>query len=68
MSNHSRLTTAEAAEFLGLSAETLTTWRCTKRYEIPYLKVGKKVFYVLTDLETWLESRKVSPAAQEVKQ
>jgi len=60
MEHNSRLNNSEAAEFLGVSPCTLVTWRSTQRYSIPYVKVGKKVFYYLADLRAWLESRKVT--------
>lgn len=59
MSDNPKLNNSQAAKVLGVSPCTLVTWRCTKRYHIPYVKVGKKVFYYLDDLLTWLESRKV---------
>jgi excisionase family DNA binding protein len=55
-----KLSNSEAAEYLGVSPNTLVTWRCTKRYAIPYVKVGRKVFYFADDLRTWLDSRRVS--------
>jgi hypothetical protein len=49
-----------AADFLGLaSGKVLTVWRCTKRYDLPYIKVGGKVLYDVDDLLAFLESRKV---------
>jgi len=49
-----------AAEFLGLhSSGTLAVWRCTKRYDLPYIKVGHKIMYDVADLLAFLESRKV---------
>jgi excisionase family DNA binding protein len=54
-----RLTPSEAAEYLGLSSATLDTWRCTKTYDLPYIKVGGRVQYYLRDLDAFLESRKV---------
>jgi predicted site-specific integrase-resolvase len=60
MRDSSRLNNSQAAEFIGVSPCTLVTWRCTGRYSIPYVKVGKKVFYYLNDLQEWLESRKVT--------
>lgn len=56
------LNTIEAAEFLGTSPGTLEVWRCTKRYAIPFLKVGRLVRYRRSDLEQWLQSRTVSCA------
>jgi len=49
-----------AAEFLGVSRETLAVWRCTKRYPLPYIKVGRLVKYREADLAAFLESRRVS--------
>ncbi|SRR6266540_352846 len=53
------LRTEAAAQHLGVSQTTLTTWRCVKRYALPYLKVGSKVYYRRSDLDQWLESRTV---------
>ena len=39
------LTTREAAAMLDVSAQTLEVWRCTKRYPLPYLKIGHNVRY-----------------------
>jgi hypothetical protein len=48
-----------AAGFLGVKGPTLAVWRCTKRYDLPYIKVGAKVYYDENDLLEFLESRKV---------
>jgi excisionase family DNA binding protein len=55
-------TTREAAEFLGLSSGTLPIWRCVGRYNLPFLKIGRKVYYDEADLIAWIESRKVRQA------
>lgn len=47
----------EAAQVLGVSLSTLAVWRCTGRYNLPYIKVGRKIRYRLADLEAWLETR-----------
>ena len=49
-----------AAEFLGLRPNTLPIWRCTRRYNLPYHKVGRRVFYDEVDLLAFLDSRKVA--------
>jgi excisionase family DNA binding protein len=54
------ITPAEAAEFLNVKVQTLSVWRSSKRYGLPYLKVGNAIRYRLADLEKWLESRTVS--------
>lgn len=51
------LTDAEAAEILGVTTGTLATWRCTKRYALKWIKVGRKIRYRLTDVVEWIDSR-----------
>jgi predicted site-specific integrase-resolvase len=46
-----------AADFLQLAPGTLSVWRSTGRYKVPFVKVGHLVRYRRSDLETWLESR-----------
>ncbi len=46
-----------AAELLDVSPGTLSVWRSTGRYALPFLKVGRKVRYRRSDLMAWLESR-----------
>ena len=47
----------EAANILGVSSGTLSVWRCTKRYGLPYIKVGARVMYRLVDLQEFIERR-----------
>lgn len=51
-----------AAEFLDLKPGTLSVWRSTGRYAIPFLKIGSRVRYKRADLECWLASRTRSVA------
>jgi hypothetical protein len=53
-----------AADILGVTAGTLSVWRCTRRYPLPYIKVGRAVRYRLSDLEAFLASRTVGSAAE----
>lgn len=46
-----------AADFLHISPGTLSVWRSTGRYQIPFIKVGHCVRYSKKSLEAWLESR-----------
>jgi hypothetical protein len=57
--NKYRLDTAHAAEILDQKPTTLVTWRSTKRYDLPYVKIGGKVRYSEEDLLAFIESRKV---------
>ena len=46
---HDRLINdAEAAEYLDTTTSTLAVWRCTGRYDLPYVKVGRNVRYRLS--------------------
>lgn len=47
----------EAADFLSISPGTLSVWRSTGRYCIPFVKVGRRVRYRVADLDKWLASR-----------
>lgn len=51
------LSEREAAAVLDVAPGTLSVWRSTGRYPIPFVKVGRKVRYRQADLEKWLESR-----------
>lgn len=51
------LNDAEAAQLLGVSPATLSVWRCTGRYNIPFVKVGRLVRYRQADLVAWLDRR-----------
>lgn len=59
------LTRQEAAEYLGVQPQTLAVWACTKRYAIPFIRVGHSVRYRLQDLNDWLASRTVGGATNE---
>jgi len=47
------LTPQDVATRLGVSTTTLSTWRCTKRYPLPYVKVGRLVRYRLADVDAF---------------
>ena len=49
------LPAAKAANYLGITPETLAVWRCTNRYPLPYVKIGRKVMYRQVDLETFIQ-------------
>ena len=51
------LTEKEAAEYLGVSPSTLTVWRCTRRYPLAFLKIGRCIRYRPEALEEFMESR-----------
>jgi excisionase family DNA binding protein len=50
----------EVAARLGVSPGTLAIWRCTGRYRLPFVKVGRLVLYRPEDLEAFIQRRLVS--------
>jgi len=55
------LTPAEAAAMLGVTVGTLQVWRCTRRYPLPFVKVGRKPMYRQEAIQAFIDSRTVSP-------
>ncbi|MCO6413528.1 MAG: helix-turn-helix domain-containing protein [Thiogranum sp.] len=54
-----RLDRREAAEYLGVSPNTLTCWASEKKGP-PFYKPGKRCLYKVEDLDAFLESRRVA--------
>ena len=46
-----------AAQFLDMSPGTLSVWRSTGRYNLPFIKIGRNVRYRRADLIAWLAKR-----------
>ena len=59
------MTPAEVAAYLGVSIETLNVWRCTKRYNLAYVKTGRLVRYRAEDVEAFVMSRLNGGAAND---
>ena len=51
-----------AAAYIGVTPGTLEVWRCTKRHQILYIKVGRLVKYRQSDLDAWLAAQTVGAA------
>lgn len=45
------------SKLLEVSVGTLSVWRCTGRYNLPYVKIGRKVRYRASDVVAFIESR-----------
>ena len=52
-------TEAEAADYLSVEPQTLCAWRCTRRYNLRFIKVGRLIRYRPEDVEAFLEERTV---------
>jgi excisionase family DNA binding protein len=59
----SLLTRTEAAEYLGVTPQTLAVWACTRRYNLPVVKMGRLAKYKLSDLDEFINSRSVGGIA-----
>ena len=59
------LTEAEAADYLSVEPQTLCSWRCTRRYNLPFIKVGRLVRYREEDIEAFLEERTVGAVRED---
>lgn len=53
-------TPKEAAEILGIDAATLAVWRCTQRVDLPFVKIGGRVRYILEDVLQFIENNRRS--------
>ena len=53
------LNPTETAAILGIAVGTLSVWRCTRRYDLPYVKSGRRVKYRPSDIEAFITSRTV---------
>lgn len=56
MSETKLLCPKEAAKIIGVSEGTLAVWRCTKKYPIPFVKIGTRVRYKSDDINRWIDS------------
>lgn len=54
-SNDGLCTPVEASQILGVTTHTLAVWRCEKRYNLPYVKVGRLVRYRRSDITDFIE-------------
>lgn len=50
------LTPEQVSEMLVVPVATLAVWRCTMRYNLPFIKVGKHVRYRLADVIAFIEA------------
>lgn len=53
------LSRKEAAKYLGVSESTLANWASTKKFTLPYYRVGRSIKYRKTDLDTFILSGEV---------
>lgn len=54
----------EVASIIGVQHKTLTTWRHTKRVEIPFVKIGRSVKYRVADIRAFVYANIQSTARE----
>jgi hypothetical protein len=50
------MNTRQTAQIMNISAATLAAWRCKKRYNLRFYKVGRRVLYSQLDVEEFLKN------------
>ena len=48
----------KASIVLDVKPATLCNWRCTGRYNLPFIKTGRLVRYRVADLAAWIAKRR----------
>ena len=48
------LSRRQAAQYLGIKEQTLAIWKCTGRYSLPCVKIGRLVKYRKSDLDAFI--------------
>ena len=54
-----RLSPPQTADVLGVTTGTLAVWRCTQRYSLPFVRIGRKIFYKGADVQNFIDQRTV---------
>ena len=47
----------QTAKILGVKVTTLSNWRCNKRYNLPFVRIGRKIRYPEDGITAFIESR-----------
>ena len=59
------LNDVEAADFLGLAAQSLRNAR-SRREGPPYIKLGRRIVYKVSDLEEYIDKHRIVPQTHQV--
>ena len=59
-----RMTRRDAAEYLGLSESSLAQFARTGAHAIPFVRLGRKIYYVRCQLDRWLAARGAMPSVE----
>jgi len=58
--NNNLLTPTQTAETLGITIGTLAVWRCTARYHLPFVKIGRRVMYKASHIEAFINGNVIN--------
>lgn len=47
-----------AARYLGVASQTLASWACTRKYNLPYVTIGRLAMYLKSDLDGFIVANK----------
>lgn len=50
------LSRKQAAQYLGIKEQTLAAWACTKRYNLSFIKIGRRAMYQQCVLDAFIKS------------
>ncbi len=53
------LSPKETAERLGIKTQTLASWRCLARYNLPFIRIGRTVRYKSEDIQAFIADHTV---------
>jgi hypothetical protein len=57
------LTPKEVADYLRVTTGTLSVWRSTKRYPLPFVRVGSKIFYRASSVAKFVQEQETLETA-----
>ena len=59
MTENNLMTRVEAAKYLGLTVHTLAAWATETPLRLPMIKMGSRVMYKKSDLDSFVESSRI---------
>ena len=62
------LSRIKAADYLNMQPQTLAVWASSGRYNLPFIKVGRKVYYLKEHLDEFLSNRTYTTTFQSESQ
>ncbi len=48
------LTREQAAAYLGVAVQTLAMWKWAKRYDLPFVRIGRLIKYKRSELDAFI--------------